>query len=58
MCEVGAFGRSFEGRCPVTADRPCGRIHPEVTAGKRMLIDDAASMVPAGELVPLAFRAI
>ena len=54
-CRVGAFGRSFEGRCPVTGGRPCGQIHPEVTAGKRGLLDDVASMVPAGELVPLAY---
>jgi hypothetical protein len=54
-CQVGAFGRVFEGRCPMTGGRPCGRIHPEVTAGKRRLIDDVASMVPAGELVPLTY---
>jgi hypothetical protein len=54
-CQVGAFGRSFEGRCPVTGGWPCGRIHPEVTAGQLGLIDDVASMVPAGELVPLAY---
>jgi hypothetical protein len=52
-CEVGAFER-YEGRCPVTPRRrPCGQIHPEVTVGKRALIDDVAAMIPLGELVPL-----
>lgn len=54
-CQVGAFGGLFEGRCPITRARPCGRIHPRVTAGKRGLIDDVASMVPAGEFVPLRY---
>jgi hypothetical protein len=52
-CEVGAFER-YHGRCPVSPRRrPCGQIHPEITTGKRALIDDVAAMVPAGELVPL-----
>ena len=52
-CEVGAFER-YRGRCPVAPRRnPCGEVHPEITAGKRALIDDVAAMIPAGELVPL-----
>jgi hypothetical protein len=52
-CEVGAFDR-YRGRCPVTPRRSsCGQVHPEITAGKRALIDDVAAMIPAGELVPL-----
>jgi hypothetical protein len=49
--------REFDGRCPQTGGRMCGRTHALVTAGRGGLsVDDVAGMIPAGQLVPLRYR--
>jgi hypothetical protein len=49
-CTVGAFG----GGCPMTgARRPCGELHPLVTAGRTAPVEEVAAMVASGELVAL-----
>jgi hypothetical protein len=54
-CDVSV--NQFNGRCPDSGGRPCGRTHPLVTAGRiGLTVDDVPGMLPAGHLVPLAYR--
>lgn len=43
-------------RCPSTGRRVCGNQHPVDEPWRRMLIDDVAARVPAGEIVAMTFR--
>jgi hypothetical protein len=55
----GEFGEfrciaGFGGKCPETGGRACRKIHPRVVAGRTALPgEDAAALIPAGEIVPV-----
>jgi hypothetical protein len=50
-CTVGTFG----GGCPMTrARRPCGQLHPLVSAGVTRPVEEVAELVAAGDLVALS----
>jgi hypothetical protein len=50
-CVVGAFDR-----CPDGQRGPCGRYHENRRPWHGLTLDEAAAMVPAGEIVPLRGR--
>jgi hypothetical protein len=53
-CDISV--QQFNGRCPDSGGRPCGRQHPLVTAGRiGVTVDDVAGMLPADQLVPLRY---
>lgn len=54
-CDISVT--EFNGRCPDTGNRPCGRRHPVVAAGRvGVTVDDVAGMIPSEQLVPLRYR--
>jgi hypothetical protein len=50
-CEVGAFQK-----CPGGHRRPCHQYHPRIAPWLGLLADDVATLMPAGEMIPLQLR--
>lgn len=50
-CVMGSFDR-----CPEGKRTPCGSFHPTLRAWAGLTLDDAAALIPAGEIVPLRDR--
>ncbi|HEY3952741.1 MAG TPA: hypothetical protein VGM53_05150 [Streptosporangiaceae bacterium] len=50
-CEVGNFQK-----CPDGHRKPCHRYHPQSEPWLGLLADDVATLIPAGEMIPLQLR--